>query len=274
VNPFLYDVLRVLRNKGVILSIALTTALAFTGLIIYPAFHPPTDPVTLHADEQIVVLLVGVIFSFFVPVLGIQSGYSTYARDRATGVLESILVRPVSRTSVMVSRYVAVVVACALGIGVGLTLVDALNLTNFGVWLPAQDMLGLFVGLLVEAVAFAGILFLLAHILRSPGEVMGASVAAFILIDVIWFFLLTFVGVLLSAASSLSGAQGIVRLEYADPAGYPLLTLAYAQGGLFGGFFSYSLPKIGITPFGLIVGGIFWACVPFLLALFLARTRD
>lgn len=273
-NPFLYDVFRVLQNKGVLLIIVLTTCLAFTGLLIFSTFNPATNATEVHDDEQIVVLLMGIIFSFFVPLLGIQSGYSTYARDRASGVLETVLVRPVTRTRVIISRYLAVVLASAVGIGLAVGLVDGMNQAELGVFLPAQDTLGLFAALLVETVAYAGILFLIAHLVRTPGAVMGASVVSFVLIDVIWFFLLVFVALLLGGVNTTAGLKGVVQLEYCDPSGFTFLMLAYAQGGLFGDFYHAPLGTLGVTPIGLLVAGLFWSTVPFLFALYLARTRD
>lgn len=281
-NTFLYDVLRVLTNRGVLLIVALTAALAFTGVAIYTTIAHNQNPLLTpqqqaQQEEQAIaaaVLIMGIIFTFFVPLLGIQAGYSTYARDRATGVLESILVLPVSRARIMLSRFTAVVIASAAGIGLALVVLDALSVIELHTLLPGGQVAALFLALLVETIAFGGVLFLIAHLVRTPGAVMGAAVVTFVLIDVVWFFLLIFVGLLLGGISTVSGLQSVVRLEYADPAGYPFLMLAYAQGGLFGGFVSEPLGVLGIGPGGLILAGVLWSVGPFLLALYLGTRYD
>lgn len=275
-NTFLYDVLRVLRNRGVLLVMAMTSLLSFTALTIFVAVSRPQSAFQLNAEETIVVLIMGLIYAFFVPILGIQSGYSTYARDRATGVLESVLVRPVTRTQIILSRYIAVVIASAIAIAIALGVLDGLAASETGALLPAGQLGGLYVGLLVEATAFAGLLFLLAHLLRSPGAIMGSAVVVFVLIDIVWFFLLLFVGVFFGGLATTSGLSRVVGLEYADPAGFPFLMLAWVQGGLFGGLIQPpgGLGSIGISAPSLIAAGVFWSVAPFLVAVWLARTRD
>ncbi len=275
-NSFLYDVLRVLRNRGVLLVMLLTTLLSFVALTIFVAVARPLSAFQVNADQTIVVLIMGMIYAFFVPILGIQSGYSTYARDRATGVLESVMVRPVTRERIILSRYLAVVIASALAIAVALGLLDLISVFETGYALPSVQLVGLFLGLLVESVAFAGLLFLLAHLLRSPGAIMGSAVVVFVLIDIVWFFLLLFVGVFFGGLSTTSGLSRVVGLEYVDPSGFPLLVMAFVQGGLFGGLIQPpgGLGSIGISVPLLVVAGLFWSIVPFLLALWIARTRD
>ncbi len=276
-NPFLYDIYRVLRNRGVILLIALTGLLALTALTIFNAFTSSQGLASVISPQRTVLLIMGLIYGFFVPVMGIQTGYSTYARDRATGVLDTVLVRPVTRTQIILSRYLAVLVASALGIGGALALLDVMDLVEVGAALPLGQLVGLYIGLVVEAVAFAGILFLIAHLVRSPGAIMGSAVVVFVLIDIVWFFLLLFVGVLLGGLTSAQGQAQVVALEYVDPAGYPFLMLAWVQGGLFGDVISPpagGLASIGLTLGGLAVAGAFWSTVPFALSLWLARRRD
>lgn len=280
-NPFFYDVLRVLRNRGVLVLVVLTSLLALVALTIYDVLSAPGSPAQASEDTVVVVLIMGMIYAFFVPILGIQTGYATYARDRATGVLESILVRPISRSRLILSRYLAVVVASAAAIACALLFLDALNLLETGYALPADQLVGLYGALLAEAVSFAGVLFLIAHLLRSPGAILGSAVVVFVLIDVVWFFLLFFLGIIPLFTAGSSGVKTeamtrIVELEYSDPAGLPFLALVEVQGGFFGGFIRPpgGLASVGLTPAGLILAGLFWSLLPFLLAFVLARKRD
>lgn len=273
-RTLVYDILRVLRNRGVLLIVLATVLMALTATLLFASLSRPENAMEANLDLTDVAFIMGIIFSFFVPLVGIQAGYSTYARDRSTGILESVLVRPVTRTQIIVSRYVAVLVASAVAIAMALLVLDAMAEVATGYFIPAVEVGGLFIGLWVEAVAFGGILFLIAHLVRSPGAVMGSSVVIFVVVDIVWFFLLIFVGLLLGGIDTLHGIQDIVHLEYTDPAGFVFLMMSDTQGGPFGGFIQLPLGELGIYPWALALTAIAWVLLPFLAALWLARHRD
>src|SRR5207245_445198 len=54
------------------------------------------------------------ILSFFMPLAAILGAYSSYGKDRLTGVLESILARPISRRGLAISRFLSTLTALAV----------------------------------------------------------------------------------------------------------------------------------------------------------------
>ncbi|MDE1836378.1 MAG: hypothetical protein KGJ23_07160, partial [Euryarchaeota archaeon] len=66
-NPFFYDVLRVLRNRGVLVLVVLTSLLALVALTIYDVLSAPGSPAQASEDTVVVVLIMGMIYAFFVP---------------------------------------------------------------------------------------------------------------------------------------------------------------------------------------------------------------
>lgn len=275
-NPFLYDVLRVLRNRGVILISILTALLALTVLTIFAGFAASGMAISASQEVSTVVLLMGLIYAFFVPTLGIQTAYSTYAKDRATGVLESVLVRPITRARLILSRFLAVAIASAIALGAALGFLALIFFSETSHTLPAGQLVALYAALLVEALSFAGILFLISHIVRTPGAIMGSAVVTFVLIDIIWFFLLFFVGIVGGGIATVQGQAHVVDLEYADPAGFPFLVITWVQGAFFDGTFPTpgGLGSIGISVPGLVAAGVFWTLAPIAAAFLLARNRD
>src|SRR5256885_1955037 len=80
------------------------------------------------------------ILSFFMPLAAILGAYSSYGKDRLTGVLESILARPISRRGLAISRFLSTLTALAVAAIVSVfraASVTPLQSSNYGVTLPA-----------------------------------------------------------------------------------------------------------------------------------------
>ncbi len=64
------------------------------------------------------------LLGFFIPLMAIIGSYSSYGKDRLTGVLESVLARPVTRLSLGVSRYLSTMIAFVLAVAASVGVVD------------------------------------------------------------------------------------------------------------------------------------------------------
>lgn len=276
-TPFLYDLLRGLRSKGVLLMMGLTTLLAITVMIL--GIHVLTSQNQNPAQVSAFIIdSMGTIYGFFVPILGIVAGYEMYARDRVSGVLESVLCRPVTREELVVSRYLALVTASGAAILIALGLVDAVVNAETAALLPAGAFVGLFLALWVEAAAFGGMVILLSHVFRSTGAIQGISVVLFVLFSIIWYIIVIVALVETVFQNGISGYQGLLRVvfiaDYFNPAQFSVLLLALVEHSFF--FFPLTKPPadVGVTVGALVASGLAWSIGPFLFAYGLAKERD
>ncbi len=272
-NPFLFDLLRGLRARGVLLLIGLTTGLALTVLLLGLGALSSSGATSRNVSG-FVVNAMGAIYGFFVPVLGIVAAYETYGRDRVTGVLESVLCRPVTRTELILSRFLALVLASAIAVLLALGLVDLVLYVETTDTIAAGAFVALFAALLVEAAAFGGLVFLFSHLFRSTGALQGTAVIAFVVFSIIWY-ILVIVTILATGLNNPYGAlSDMVLADYFNPAQYALLVTAYVEQSFFFGLVPVASSKVGLTAGGIVVSGALWSVLPFLGAAYLARKRD
>ena len=245
------------------------TAVGWTELSPFD-LRQPRQPV---AVSSVASFFFSGILAFFVPLMAIIGSYSSYGKDRLTGVLESVLARPVTRRGLAVSRFLSTITAFSVAVVASVGVVDLL-LNSFGGSFLSQDYaLAVVGGLVVEVVAFAGLIFLLSHLVKSTGALLGISIGLFVILDFFWsliIFLLT---------SLLGGTQGsAVSIQvtlfsyYANPAEFVSLINTYIFQSTSGVIIPPS--SYGVTLPAIILDGILWAVAPFILFLYLAVKRD
>ena len=213
------------------------------------------------------------VLGFFIPLMAIIGSYSSYGKDRLTGVLESVLARPVTKRGLAMSRYLSTVLSFTLASAAAVGVVDLLLNSFGGSFLDQSYVLAIIAGLAVEVAAFTGLIFLLSHLLKSTGALLGISIVLFLVLDFFWslvIFLLTL---------ALGGTSGsAVALEatfvsyYANPAQFLSLINIYILQSSSGILLQPS--SYGVTLPAVILDGILWAVAPFLAFLYLAIKRD
>ncbi|MDG6933125.1 MAG: ABC transporter permease subunit [Nitrososphaerota archaeon] len=213
------------------------------------------------------------LLGLFVPLMAIIGAYSVYGRDRVTGILESVLVRPVTRRGVLVSRYVSIVAAVTLATVITILIVDLI------VWYEIKEALGMtFVlesvgSLFVEIAAFVGIIFIVSQFTKSTGALIGSGIGLFLVLDLLWSLLLalavTATGV---SFGSLSALRLQVDLSFVNPSQFIGLLQILQFRSLSG--IPIQPSQFGITPVTLILTGALWVAVPVLLAIRIVRSRD
>jgi ABC-2 type transport system permease protein len=271
-NRFLYDLLRTLQNRGVLIMMALTSLLCL-ALLLIGLPHLAANGATSDTVNAFAVNGIGAIYGFFIPVTGILAAYETYAKDRASGILDAVLCRPVSRGELVSSRFLAVVLSSAVSLGVALGLMDAVVNIETTFFINPGDIATLYVGLLVEACAFGGIVFLLAHVFRSAGIVQGTSTIIFVMFSIIWYVIIAVI-IISTGLDTTSAIRTIVVGDYFNPAQFTAILLAYNTHSFFF-FLPISNPAgDGLYLAALVASGAFWSAVPFLITYYLACKRD
>jgi ABC-2 type transport system permease protein len=66
------------------------------------------------------------VLGFFIPLMAIIGSYSSYGKDRLTGVLESVLARPVTKRGLAMSRFLSTVLSFTLASAAAVGVVDLL----------------------------------------------------------------------------------------------------------------------------------------------------
>jgi len=218
------------------------------------------------------------VFGVFIPLVGILGAYDAYGRDKTSGVLDSVLVRPISRRRLLLSRYIATVLPLSLAAALGVLVVDFFVHFVAGIYLAPSFVLGMEGAIAVETAAFAGMTILLSQFARGSGNLIVISLMMFVALDLAW-------GVLLPALQPLYGAMSasLVQLEIylgmANPSQFLSLTETFRQGTIYlqttamGGV-HMPTSSFGLSLWSLLADGVAWTVLPLLIALHLVRRRD
>ena len=261
-----------LSKEGVVwLEIFNQTARPVAGTQLSASeLRPPTQTVN---TTSIASFFFSTILALFVPLMVIIGSYSSYGKDRLTGVLESILARPVTRMGLALSRFLTTIVAFSAAVLGSVGVVDLLLYRFGGSALPGDYALSIMGGLVVEVFAFTGLIFLLSHLVKSTGLLLGLSIVIFLILDFFWsliIFLFTFL--LGGGLGSAVAIQVTLASYYANPAQFLTLINTYFFQSASGVFIQSS--SYGVTIPAIVADGILWAIVPFIIFLLLAVKRD
>ncbi len=235
--------------------------------------RPQGTPFTPTVLTNLAALFFSTILSFFFPLMAIVASYSSYGKDRLTGVLESVLARPVSRRGLALSRFLSTLLALSLAAIACVGLVDLVLNSIGGSLLSSTYVMAIMAALVVEVAAFTGLVFLLSHLVKSTGLLLGISIGLFVVLDFFWSLIILLLTIVLGGTSGSSVAiQAAIISYFANPAQFINLVNAY----VFQSFSSVSVQgsAYGLTLPNIVVAGLLWAIVPFVLFLYLAIRRD
>jgi ABC-2 type transport system permease protein len=213
------------------------------------------------------------ILSFFMPLAAILGAYSSYGKDRLTGVLESILARPISRRGLAISRFLSTLTALSVAAIASVGIVDLLLNQVLGTALSQDYTLAIISGLIVEVAAFTGLIFLLSHLVKSTGVLLGISIVLFVVLDFFWGLIVFLLTLLLGGTSgSAVAVEATLVSYYANPAQFLQLINVYVFQSSSG--IALQSSNYGVTLPAIVLDGILWATLPFLAFLYLAVKRD
>jgi ABC-2 type transport system permease protein len=214
------------------------------------------------------------VLGFFIPLMAIIGSYSSYGKDRITGVLESVLSRPITRRGLATSRFLSTLLAFSLAVIASVGLVDIVLNQVAGSFLPQDYVLSIIAGLVAEVAAFTGLIFLLSHLVKSTGLLLGISIGLFVVLDFFWGLIIFLLTVLLGGTQgSFVALQATYFSYYANPAQFlNLINTLMLQSSSIGNFVSAS--SLGVTLPAIVLDGVIWAVTPFILFLYIATRRD
>ncbi len=226
------------------------------------------------------------IMGFFVPLMASLAGYFTYGKDKTGGVLESVLVRPVSRIGLVFSRYLANTTSVFLATAASLGISSLAFYYTVGTFVPAYPLEVALLALLIEICAFTGIIYLASSFLKSQGALLGLTIILFFVFVLFWSgsllgipiipFIVTSVA-LKFVPGTVAFSKTIVEMLYISPAGYTSIAEILAGSGttlLLLNSPNVSLASLGVSNTYLVITGLIWIVVPAVLAMYVFSRKD
>ncbi|MGC8609195.1 MAG: ABC transporter permease, partial [Thermoplasmata archaeon] len=226
--------------------------------------------------QSLVFLGTSEILGFLIPILAVFAAYLTYGKDRTTGVIESVIKRPITRGQLISSRFLSNSVAIIGSVALSVIIADLIIFHYFGMYLSPTFTLYFIWTYIVEGLAFLAVVYLFSHLVKSQGSLLGGAIGLFVVMDLFWSIIpVAILSALGISSTSNSYIITSIGFDYASPAGYSTLvqTLFTDRFG-----FITSMPinpsLFGITSPILIIAGVLWMIIPFMAAYMLAIKRD
>jgi len=242
---------------------------AQTTYTSYSTLRIPKSPTQV---ANIASFFFSTILGLVIPLMAIIGSYSSYGKDRLTGVLESILARPVTRRGLAMSRFLSTVAAFTIASAAAVGVVDLVLNSVGGSFLDQSYVLAIIAGLVVEVAAFTGLIFLLSHLLKSTGALLGISIVLFIVLDFFWSLIIFLVTLALGGTGgSFVALQATFYSYYANPAQFLNLINAYVFQS---SNTTVQASSLGVTLPAIVLDGLLWTIMPFIIFLYLAVKRD
>ncbi len=233
------------------------------------------QPITQSEIQSIVLREIGSILNIFIPLLAIFAGYLTYGRDKTSGVLESVLKRPVTKGELITSRFFANSASLVFAVTVSVAISDILIHYYLHSYLTSYFTLYFIWTYVVEGVAFLGLSYLITHLVKSPGALLGSSITIFLVMSLFWS-IITFT--IMLAVGMVPGNPSYATLsivfDILSPSGFQNLVAFYFTHSL--GLFSTTVnpSTYWITGSTLIIIGALWMAVPLFIAVYRAIRYD
>ncbi|AKA47885.1 hypothetical protein IX51_00930 [uncultured archaeon] len=222
------------------------------------------------------------LLGLFVPLMAAVSAYMTYGKDRTGNVLESVLVRPVSRRGLLFSRYVANTLAVLIAAVASFAVTSIVFEHYLGRSLPVDTFTYGLWALFIGIAGFIGLVYLASNFMKSQGALLGFAMAIFFVLDFFWTFLALIPNLLVSYVlrlpiGSLAYGKALIALDYSTPVGFGQIAnyiLSGSTASLVGNVQGATLADLGLTPTVMIALGIVWIVVPIALAIYFFSKRD
>ncbi|MGC8609380.1 MAG: ABC transporter permease subunit [Thermoplasmata archaeon] len=215
-------------------------------------------------------------FEFLIPILGIFSAYFYYGKDKASGVLESIIARPVTKGRIFISRFTAGAISFLLAILIAEALADIVIFRYTGSWISSHTFFSLSLGYAAEAMAFSGLIYLASQYIKSQGALLGTGIGLFFILVLFWDLIVdiilfeSHINLALKSTNILYMALSAISPSFIPTLASDLNTGVYST--VTGNALVAS--SVGIDAFSVVGVGLTWIIIPSVLSFLMARSRD
>lgn len=233
-------------------------------------------PVTQKSLQTSVLSSIGGLLSeILIPVLGIFTAYFIYGKDKTSGVLESVLKRPVTRHGLLSSRFSANAISILIAVLSSMVIADLFINHYFGMYLDLSFSAFFVWTYVIEGLSYLAIIYMFSHLLKSSGALLGVSVAVFVVLALFWNVIVEIVFAVLHIASGTSSYVLYTVISYfLTPVGYHSLVQFHYTNQVGSAGITANPATYGVTIPSIIITGILWVAVPFIIALVLSGRRD
>jgi ABC-type transport system involved in multi-copper enzyme maturation permease subunit len=253
---------------------------AVVGTVGYAEQLVPGAPVqpqpTISADAPGVAVLLAFEpeASLLLALMALVLAYWTYAQPRLSATFEPILVRPVTRRGLLLSRFAGMVLLLAAAAVAQVLILDLVAYLVLNEPLPAAYIAPLVASLLVAGVPFAGLVCLMAHGLKSAGAVFASSIGLVAVFGLFWGDLTSVNPYASAGPNSYWFLVYQIHIQLLSPVELPHLVLGFLTGSGTNSGVGSSYALAGLTPGVLAAVASLWVVLPLLGAFYLATVRD
>ncbi|HVP23446.1 MAG TPA: ABC transporter permease subunit [Conexivisphaerales archaeon] len=249
-----------------------------SGAVISSSYIPAYELATASSSVNPTSMLytyVTTVPNMFIPLLAIIAAYSSFGRDRVSGVIESVLVRPVSRRGLTLSRYLSTVAALSLAISLMFALLFFMTGLYSPVALDVASLVLITATQLVVGAAFVGLIFVLSYFLKSTSALVGVGIGIFVVFGFFWNVLVYSVASSLGATpGSAVYLQSTIAADFFNPAQLAFLLNLYLSNGASYGLTLIQPGLYRLTPLTLALDAMAWVAVPLMAIYYVSARRD
>ncbi len=211
---------------------------------------------------------------FIIYILAVFYGYYSLGKDSVDGTIESTLVRPVTKTGLLSSRYAASVMILGIAAILGSFLSSLLVFHYSGYFLSTGAVLLLSFSIVVSAAGIIGLIYFLSNFLRTVGSLMVVGIFLFIFFSIIWNIALLFIPGIFYPAGSVDYGRLGMALNFLNPFSYISIAVGVYTKSIFISLYEYTASSTGLTYTTFFAGSLVWILVPYALAIMVWNRRD
>jgi len=209
------------------------------------------------------------LFLNFFPIVFLYLAYVMLAKPKATGALEFILARPVTKWDLYMTRFLSGILVALVSSAIFVVALDIASLALWGITFSPYVSIVMFLALFVGLTAWYSFCYMIASGIKSSSGYLAVSIVLYLLFAMFWGLIVFLIMMTTGIGMSSPGAESLsYKVNLLNPIKISDLILYYMR-------LHYGLvaPISWINP--AIVAGIsiVWIIVPFIIGYLLFK-RD
>lgn len=134
------------------------------------------------------------LYHMFFPIAVLYIAYTFISKPKSTGALEFVLARPITRSNLYFSRYIAGAIAIAIATAAFLAIIAVAYPLVLKVGLEPWCYIVLYLGISASLITFYTIYHAIAFSVRS-GLYLGIAIVIYLLLSILWNIILFFMAI-------------------------------------------------------------------------------
>lgn len=209
------------------------------------------------------------LFLNFFPIVFLYLAHILMAKPKATGALEFILARPVTKWDLYITRYVSGVLVALASSAIFVIALDIASATIWGIMFGAYPSVIMFLAIFVGLVAWYSFCYMLASGIKSSSRYLALAIIFYLLFAMFWGLIVLLIAISMGVGITAEAAESLgYKLNMLNPIKISDLILYYMR-------LHYGLvaPMHWINPGVVAATSLAWIMAPFVLG-YLVFKRD